>query len=107
MPPHLTFKQIQFNESHGGGSNDNLNNHRPVKAVRDTFLSDLEPGLWKLGLKDLETIFNNYYYNEFEGQQLLLMVHGDGGHQGQGGAMERKRVIFCIFGCQYCQPWAN
>ena len=45
-------------ESRGGG--DFLLHHRLVEAVRDNFLLDLEPDAWKLGLKDLETIFNNY-----------------------------------------------
>ena len=62
----LNSRGIHFLESHDGGQLDTLKHHRPVEVVKDTFLSDLEPGPWKLGSKDLETIFNDYYHNEYE-----------------------------------------
>ena len=31
---------------------------------------------------------------------MPLTVHGDGGRQDQGGAMEGERVIVCV--CVYC-----
>ena len=62
----LNHHGIQFDESHSGGQASDLLHHRPVEAVRDSFLSDLEPDAWKLGSKKLETIFNDYYYDEFE-----------------------------------------
>ena len=58
-PYSLNDHGIQCIKSHGGGQNDDLLHHRPVEAVRDRFLSDLEPDAWKLGSKDLETIFND------------------------------------------------
>ena len=62
----LSHHGIQFDKSRGGRQTSDLLHHRPVEAVRDNFLSGLELDAWKLGSKDLETIFNYYYYGEFE-----------------------------------------
>ena len=70
----LNHHEIQFDEFHGVVQASDLLHHRPVEAVRDNFLSDLEPGARKLGSNYLETIFNDYYYDKFEARTEVAAI---------------------------------